>query len=68
MPNESLLLRVHRHYHVITMYNPHIPFTRLHVPIREECCEIGRVLFRCASGLLLPLSSAVYSHLLLPLR
>lgn len=51
----SAAARVHGRYHVITMYNPQTPFIRLHVPIREECCEIGHVCFGCASVLLLSL-------------
>lgn len=42
-PESAAAARVHGRYHVITMYNPQSPFMRLHVPIREECCEIGRV-------------------------
>lgn len=61
-PESAAAARVHGRYHVITMYNPQSPFMRLHVPIREECCEIGRVCFGCASVLSLPL----FSHLLTP--
>ena len=63
----SAAAQVHGRYHVITMYNPRSPFTRLHVAIREECCEIGRVLFGCVSERSLPLLLPISSHLL-PLR
>lgn len=61
-PESAAAARVHGRYHVITMYNPQSPFMRLHVPIREECCEIGRVCFGCASVQLWHL----FSHLLTP--
>ena len=67
-PESAAAARVHGRYHVITMYNPQSPFMRLHVPIREECCEIGRVCFGCASVLLSPLLLPISSHLLCPLR
>ena len=58
----SAAARVHGRYHVITMYNPQTPFTRLHVPIREDCCEIARVCFACVSEQLLRLSFCPSPH------
>ena len=58
----SAAARVHGRYHVITMYNPQTPFTRLHVPIREECCEIARVCFACVSEQSLRLSFCPSPH------
>ena len=67
-PESAAAARVHGRYHVITMYNPQSPFMRLHVPIREECCEIGRVYFGVASVLLSLSLLLISSHLLCPLR
>ena len=61
-PESAAAARVHRRYHVITMYNRQSPFIRLHVPIREECCEIARVCFAGASAWLLRLSFPPSPH------